>query len=344
MGTPQPPAGAMEELRRELDGDVAGAGDLKSLDEVRIKYLGKKGLIKELLGRIKDLPAEDRPAFAAGANALRDAAETGIEKRRAALALGEKEASFRATAVDVTLPGDRVPPGSLHPLTSTERVLLEVMQSLGFRAVYGPEVETEYYNFEALNIPRHHPARDMQDTFYLAEGVVLRTHTTSVQARVLARRETPVKVVSLGRVYRNETVDPQHVAMFHQFEGIWVDQGLTFAHLKGLLAYLARRLYGAERKLRFKPKYYPYTEPSVGLDVSCSVCEGTGCPACSAGWVTVLGAGMVHRNVFREFGYDPERVQGIAFGLGTSRMAAQRFGIDRLRVLYDNDLRVLAQL
>jgi phenylalanyl-tRNA synthetase alpha chain len=341
---------SLDDLRQSLHDDLAAAASLDALEQVRVKYMGKKGLIKELLGRIKDLGAGERAAFAAQVNALRDEAEARISARKESLARAAREAGFRASAVDLTLPGDRLRRGSVHPVTAAEGVLMEVMRSLGFQATYGPEVETEYFCFDALNIPKHHPARDMQDTFYLGEGIVLRTHTTSVQARTLATGKSPIKVVSLGRVYRNETVDPQHLAVFHQFEGIWIEEGLTFAHLKGLLAYLARRLYGEGRGVRFKPKYYPYTEPSVGLDVSCVVCAASGekdgapCAACSGvGWVTVLGAGMVHRNVFQEFGYDGDRVQGIAFGLGTSRMAAQRYGIDKLRALYDNDLRVLSQ-
>jgi phenylalanyl-tRNA synthetase alpha chain len=341
---------SLDDIRQSLHDDLTAAASLDALEQVRVKYMGKKGLIKDLLGRIKDLGAGERAAFAAQVNALRDEAEAALSASKESLARAAREAGFRASAVDLTLPGDRPRRGSVHPVTAAEAVLMEVMRSLGFQATYGPEVETEYFCFDALNIPKHHPARDMQDTFYLGEGIVLRTHTTSVQARTLATGRSPIKVVSLGRVYRNETVDPQHLAVFHQLEGIWIEEGLTFAHLKGLLAYLARRLYGAERGVRFKPKYYPYTEPSVGLDVSCVVCAGSGetdgapCAACSGvGWVTVLGAGMVHRNVFQEFGYDGDRVQGIAFGLGTSRMAAQRYGIDKLRALYDNDLRVLSQ-
>jgi len=207
--------------------------------------------------------------------------------------------------------------------------------------VEGPEVEHPYYNFDALNIPEHHPARDMQDTFWVDGGWLLRSHTTTVQARVLQQRPTPpVRVASLGRVYRNEAVDATHTAMFHQMEGIWVDRGLTFAHLKGTLAVIARALYG-DQPIRFKPKFYPYTEPSVGVDLQCSVCQGAGCEAChGAGWVTILGSGMIHPKVFLEFGYDPDEVSGIAFGFGTSRMAAQRAGVVKSRTLYEQDIRV----
>jgi len=212
--------------------------------------------------------------------------------------------------------------------------------------VDGPEVEHPFYNFDALNIPEHHPARDMQDTFWVTGGLLLRSHTTTVQARVLeSKPELPIRVASLGRVYRNEAVDATHLAMFHQFEGIWVDRGLGFHHLKGTLAFIARALFGAERRVRFKPKFYPYTEPSVGVDVSCAVCDGAGCEAChGAGWVTILGAGMVHPKLFLQFGYDPDEVSGIAFGLGTTRMAAQWAGVSKVRSLYETDMRVHAAL
>jgi phenylalanyl-tRNA synthetase alpha chain len=231
-------------------------------------------------------------------------------------------------------------------LEVVERRCLEVLRQLGFEVANGPEVEHPYYNFDALNIPEHHPARDMQDTFWVQGGLLLRSHTTTVQARILeANREKgasalPIRIASMGRVYRNEAVDATHLAMFHQLEGLWVDRGLTFAHLKGVLDFVARSLFG-DRKVRFKPKFYPYTEPSVGVDLACGVCGGKGCEAChGAGWVTILGAGMVHPKVFKEFGFDPNEVSGIAFGLGTTRMAAQWSGVTRPKSMYESDLRV----
>lgn len=228
---------------------------------------------------------------------------------------------------------------------------MAVMRQLGFEFVDGPEVEHPFYNFDALNIPEHHPARDMQDTFWVQGGWLLRSHTTTVQARVLERQpQLPIRVASYGRVYRNEAVDATHLAMFHQFEGIWLDRGLSFAHLKGTLSFIARALYG-DHRIRFKPKFYPYTEPSVGVDLECSVCHGHGldmgrqCEAChGAGWVTILGAGMVHPKLLLEFGYDPEQVTGIAFGLGTTRMAAQKTGASKVRSLYEQDQRVMRTL
>jgi phenylalanyl-tRNA synthetase alpha chain len=225
---------------------------------------------------------------------------------------------------------------------------MDVLRRLGFQMVDGPEVDSPFYNFDALNIPEHHPARDMQDTFWLDGDprLLLRSHTTTIQARVLEKRpELPVRIAAVGRVYRNEAVDATHLAMFHQFEGIWVDKGLTFAHLKGTLAFVARSLFGESRRVRFKPKFYPYTEPSIGVDVSCGVCGGVGCSAChGAGWVTILGAGMVHPKLFLQFGYDPDEVSGIAFGFGTTRMASQWSGVHKVRSLYEPDLRVLHAL
>jgi phenylalanyl-tRNA synthetase alpha chain len=223
-----------------------------------------------------------------------------------------------------------------------ERRCLSILQRLGFTLVDGPEVEDEFHNFDALNIPKHHPARDMQDTFFVNGGLLLRSHTTTVQARVLGeRRPLPIRVASAGRVYRNEAVDATHLAMFHQLEGLWIDRGLGFAHLKGVLLAVAEGLYGPGHHFRFKPKFYPYTEPSVGMDIRCTACEGAGCAAChGAGWVTIIGAGMVHRNVFTTFGYDPDEVSGIAFGWGTTRLAAQLVSIARVKSLYESDLRV----
>ncbi|MEL6343905.1 MAG: phenylalanine--tRNA ligase subunit alpha, partial [Myxococcota bacterium] len=241
---------------------------------------------------------------------------------------------LEAERMDLTMPGIAPRRGSRHPLTAVERRCMAVMRQLGFRRVDGPEVELQYFNFDALNIPKHHPARDMQDTFYVDGDLVLRTHTTSVQARALSKSPPlPFKIVSQGRVYRNEAVDATHLAMFHQFEGIWVEEGLTFAHLKGVLAFIVETLYG-EGKIRFKPKFYPYTEPSIGVDLQTA----------DGGWVTILGAGMIHPKLLINFGYDPDKVAGIAFGLGTTRMASAAVGIDTVKPLYDQDLSLQSAL
>jgi phenylalanyl-tRNA synthetase alpha chain len=280
------------------------------------------------------------------AKAINDAAAIVEAELSDAVARIEAEAlriRLAADWLDLSMPGVAVPRGARHVVSIVEDRILEVLRQLGFELVDGPEVEDPYYNFDALNIPEHHPARDLQDTFWVTGGLLLRSHTTTVQARVLeaANGKGPIRIACAGRVYRNEAVDATHLAMFHQLEGLWIDRGLTFAHLKGVLTFIAQSLYGNDRKIRFKPKFYPYTEPSVGVDLSCIVCGGSGCEAChGAGWVTILGAGMVHPKVFLEFGFDPKEVSGIAFGLGTTRMAPQAAGVRNVRSLDEQDLRV----
>jgi phenylalanyl-tRNA synthetase alpha chain len=303
------------------------------------------------LRTLKDVPADERPAVAQRIQAAQDQVE-----RRLAEALATFEERTLASQIasewqDLSLPGLATPRGAVHPLTEVERRCMGVLRQLGFVLVDGPEVEHPHYNFDALNIPEHHPARDMQDTFWVDGGWLLRSHTTTVQARLLERHpEPPVRVASVGRVYRNEAVDATHLAMFHQLEGIWVERGLTFPHLKGVLTFIAHALFG-EGRIRFKPKFYPYTEPSAGVDVACGVCDGAGvvgdapCDAChGAGWITILGSGMIHPKVLRGFGYDPDEVAGIAFGLGTTRMAAQHAGLSRSLALYGQDVRLFRSL
>ena len=321
---------------------LAEAATPSEVEEVLRLHSGKKSPVKLLLRGLRDVPADERPTVAAAINTAADLIQT---EGRAALEQAHSaalNARLEAEWLDLSLPGQGPEHGARHPLTEVERTCLDLLRRLGFELVEGPEIESPFYNFDALNIPEHHPARDMQDTFWVNGGLLLRSHTTTVQARVLERRpELPIKVASAGRVYRNEAVDATHLAMFHQLEGLWVDKGLTFADLKGLLSFIARDLYGADRKIRFKPKFYPYTEPSIGMDLSCTQCGGNGCEAChNVGWVTVLGAGMVHPKVFLQFGFDPDEVSGIAFGLGTTRMAAQSTGVTRVKSLYEQDLRI----
>ncbi len=344
----------VEAMLASFRADLAAAADLTALDEVRRAHAGKASPLKGALKGLKALSAEEKPVFASVVNAAQEAVEAELASAKLTLEAAELERRLLSEWSDLTLPGVATPRGARHPVTQVEARCMEVLRRLGFTLVDGPEVEHPFYNFDALNIPEHHPARDMQDTFWVSGGLLLRSHTTTVQARVLEERAKdlkagkdvlPIRVASMGRVYRNEAVDATHLAMFHQFEGIWIDKGLTFAHLKGTLAFVARALFGETRRVRFKPKFYPYTEPSVGVDVSCGVCDGAGCEAChGAGWVTILGAGMVHPKVFAQFGYDPEQVSGIAFGLGTTRMAAQTTGITKIRSLYEPDLRTLSSL
>ena len=327
--------------------DLDAATDPAALDVVRRAHTGKKSPLKLALRGLRDVPAEDRPAVAQSINAAQARIETELDAAAARVEAAALEAQLGAEWSDLTLPGLAPSRGARHPLTDVEWRAMGVLRRLGFEVVDGPEVDHPYYNFDALNIPEHHPARDMQDTFWVQGGWLLRSHTTTVQARTLeSRDDLPIRIATMGRVYRNEAVDATHLACFHQFEGLWIDRGLTFAHLKGVLAYIAKEIY-ADRPIRFKPKFYPYTEPSVGVDIACGLCggggqhEGSGCPAChAAGWVTILGSGMVHPKVFLEFGFDPDEVSGIAFGLGTTRMAGVAAGVKKIRSLYETDLRV----
>ena len=307
------------------------------------KWLARNGELRRRLGDLDKLLPEERRGVGLVLNSTRASLEQLLKPWRDRK-LGETELT---SAGNISLPGDWVEIGSRSPITLVEEKLEKLFTSMGFDIVVGPEIETEYFCFDSLNIPKEHPARDLQDTFFIGPGTVLRTHTTSVQARLLADKPESIRAVSLGRVYRNEAVDAQHLAMFHQFEGVWLEEGLTLADLMGLLRAVASGIFGPRRLVRFKPKYYPYTEPSLGVDVSCQLCSGKGsdvpgdCPAChGAGWITVIGAGMVHRNVLLEFGYDSGIRRGLAFGIGTSRLAAQLYGATSIKSLYENDLNV----
>ncbi len=328
-------------------GDLAQAVDPAAVEEVRRRHLGKKAPVREALSQLRTLAPEDRPAFARDVQQTLARMESEVESKAQAIESAALDARLAVEAVDTTLPPIEPPAGGRHPVTLVERRCEAVLRQLGFEVVDGPEVEHPWFNFDALNIPEHHPARDLQDTFWVEGGWLLRSHTTTIQARILASTpKPPIRVMARGRVYRNEAVDATHLAMFHQFEGIWLEEGLTFAHLQGVLNFVARSLYG-DHPTRFKPKFYPYTEPSVGVDLACVTCGGRGgsCESChGSGWVTILGAGMIHPKVLRGFGYDPQVVSGIAFGLGTTRMAAQWAGVARIKSLYETDLRVHAAL
>ncbi|CAL9397815.1 phenylalanine--tRNA ligase subunit alpha [Streptomyces sp. S12] len=335
----------LENMARSAVEEISVLSDAGELEAQRVKWLGGKGLVRRARASIKEYQGEARVEFAREVNRIAEEITRVVDEATRRIAA---EATARRIAddwIDPSLPATAPRRGALHPVRVVEKRCVEIMGRLGFEQAEGPEVETDYFNFDALNIPRDHPARDMQDTFWVDEQRLLRTHTTSVQARVLARAAgRPVKVVVAGRVYRNEAVDATHLAMFHQLDGFWVDRGLTFAHLKGVAVHLARELYG-DRRVRLKPKSYPYTEPSVGIDVECGLCGGSGCSAChDSGWVTIMGAGMVHRNVLQEFGYDPNAFSGFAFGWGLSRMTTQMYGLSKLRPIYRGDLRLLRVL
>ncbi|MDF1551669.1 MAG: phenylalanine--tRNA ligase subunit alpha [Deferrisomatales bacterium] len=332
----------LKALQAEAAGAVAGAATLAALDDLRIHYLGRKGAVTGCLRDMGKLSAAERPAVGKAANEVKDAIEAVLAARGEALQRSERGARFAAEAVDVTRPGRRSHRGGLHPVTLVLREMLDLFVGMGYAVADGPEVETEYYNFEALNIPAHHPARDMQDTFYVAPGVVLRTHTSPVQVRVMETTRPPVKIVAPGKVYRCDA-DITHSPMFHQVEGLLVDEGVTFADLKGMLTAFLHSYYGPDTGVRFRPSYFPFTEPSAEVDIQCVLCGGSGCRICSGtGWLEILGCGMVDPAVYGFVGYDPERYQGFAFGMGVERIAMLKYGIGDIRLFYENDARFLS--
>ncbi|GAB4255914.1 MAG: phenylalanine--tRNA ligase subunit alpha [Deferrisomatales bacterium] len=329
-------------LEEEALGRVARAEDLPQLEEVRVRYLGRKGAVTGALRDMGRLSPEERPLVGKVANEVKARIEAAVSARAAELSRERAERRLAAEALDVTRPGRRPHGGSLHPLTRVLREVLDIFVRMGFSVAEGPEVEQEYYNFEALNIPADHPARDMQDTFYVAPGVVLRTHTSPVQVRVMEKHPPPVKVVAPGKVYRCDS-DVTHSPMFHQVEGLLVDEGITFADLKGTLTEFIHLYYGPETGVRFRPSYFPFTEPSAEVDIQCVMCRGEGCRICSGtGWLEILGSGMVDPALYGFVGYDPERVQGFAFGIGVERIAMLKYRIDDIRLFYENDVRFLS--
>ncbi|MCB1558188.1 MAG: phenylalanine--tRNA ligase subunit alpha [Alphaproteobacteria bacterium] len=323
-------------IKDEFKHRIGQVSDLRQLDELRVAYVGKKGQVKVLMGGLRDIvDPEVKKAAAAEFNSLMQYVESNLDESHRRIEAIEYTRQVEVEAVDMTMPGRTHEIGARHPLSDIETECMEVLRTLGFEYVDGPEIETPEHNFDVLNIPEHHPARDMQDTFWLENNLLLRSHTTTVQARVLeSRRDFPIKIVSPGKVYRNEAVDATHLACFHQFEGLCVDKGIRFTDLKGTIDHVIRSIFGSNWQVRFKPKFYPYTEPSVGMDISEKVIGG------EPKWITIGGAGMVHPQVFRNLGHDPDQVSGFAFGLGISRMVAMRQGLDHIKTLYEGDLRV----
>ncbi len=339
-------------LRDRALAGIEAARDERELEAVETEFIGRKsGALTSILRGIGGLPAEDRPRVGAVANDVRLALEAGLATRRAELAAVALAARLAADRLDVTLPGRPLPRGSLHPLIETNREIARIFGQFGFVVYEGPDVETDELNFQALNIPADHPARDLWDTLYVdapagteGERLLLRTHTSPVQIRVMRSTPPPIRALMPGRCFRHEAVDASHGFEFFQMEGLMVDEGTTLAHLRGLLDEFAHGLFGPGKRTRFRPGYYPFTEPSVAFDVECLICGGAGCSACKrTGWLTILGAGMVHPVVLRNGGLDPERYQGFAFGMGTDRIALLRYGIDDLRFFLENDLRFLEQ-
>lgn len=340
-------------LRREAEEAISTARDSQELEAARVRYLGRKAELPNLLRNVAQLPAEQRAITGKTANEARQALEQAVERRHEELSVAELEARLREDRIDITLSGDPLPAiGRLHVLTQTRREIEEIFIGLGFDVAEGPEVETTYYNFDALNHPITHPARERTDTFYVTEEVLLRTHTSPVQIRAMEAQPPPIYIVAPGRTYRPDS-DPTHTPQFHQVEGLAVDTDLTLADLKGTLQAFARGVFGSEREIRLRPSFFPFTEPSVEVDVSCFNCaggvtsDGERCPICKGtAWLEILGSGMVDPNVFgyvREHGYDPEKVQGFAFGIGIERIAMLKHGVPNLRLLYENDVRFLEQ-
>jgi len=334
----------MENVLNEGLLAIEACQNLADLQNVRNEYLSKKGLVTQLMGKMKDLSAEDKPAFGAQVNQIKQSLEAAFKLKEEALQEAAFDVQLQKGKIDLSLPSAMPLVGTLHPLTIVQTEIEQFFMGMGYLVKEGPEVELDYYNFERANIPQDHPARDMQDTFYINAEWLLRTHTTAIQTRTLEayKGEIPVKVICPGKVFRKDDDDATHSHQFVQIEGLVVGTKISLADLKGTLELLARHLFGETRVIRFRPSYFQFTEPSVEVDVSCHICNGKGCPTCKqSGWIEILGAGMVHPNVLRMAGFDPEKVSGFAFGLGVERVALLKYGIDDIRHLYTNDLRFL---
>ncbi len=323
---------------------ISAADSEQIIEELRVKYLGKKGELTALLKQMGSLSPEERPKMGQLVNEAKSQIEALITEKAKELKEKATELKLAAETIDITMPAKTVKKGKLHPLNTVLNDMIDIFQSMGFDVVDGPEVETDHYNFECLNVPADHPARDMQDTFYLAENLLLRTQTSAAQIRTMETRKPPIRVICPGRVFRADEVDATHSPVFHQIEGLVVDKGITLCDLKGVLEQFAHEIYGSDTKVKFRPSFFPFTEPSVEVDVSCSECGGKGCRVCKgAGWIEILGAGMVHPNVLRSCGIDPEEYSGFAFGIGLDRLTTTRYKISDIRLLFENDKRFLDQ-
>lgn len=334
----------LKQIAEEAIGVLEQTLDSASLDALRVKVLGKKGALTEILRSMGAVSAEERPKIGQLVNETREKIEAAIAKKENEIKLREKERRLEKERIDVTAPGTVAEQGKLHPLTQVFYEIRNIFIGMGFEVKEGPEVEYDKYNFELLNIPANHPSRDMQDTFYVNDNVVLRTHTSPVQVRTMLAQKPPIRIISPGRVYRADDVDATHSPIFNQIEGLVIDKGITMGDLKGVLDVFAKELYGEKTLTRLRPSYFPFTEPSGEVDISCTVCGGTGCRVCkNTGWIEILGSGMVHPNVLRNCGIDPEVYSGFAFGMGLDRVANMKYGITDIRLLYENDLRFLKQ-
>ncbi|MBQ6594910.1 MAG: phenylalanine--tRNA ligase subunit alpha [Clostridia bacterium] len=334
----------LKELRERVVREMEEAREASALEQIRVRVLGKKGELTAFLRGMGQLPPEERPRVGQLVNDVRSALEQTLEARASALKKAEKEAKLRQETLDVTLPGEARSAGSLHPMNIALAKMIDIFVGMGYEVVEGPEIEYDHYNFELLNIPRNHPARDAQDTFYIDENIVLRTHTSPVQARIMTTRKPPIRIICPGRVYRADEADATHSPVFHQMEGLVIDEKITMGDLKGTLDEFARQMFDENVHTRFRPSFFPFTEPSAEVDLTCANCHGEGCRMCKGtGWIEVLGAGMVNPRVLEMCGIDPRKYSGFAFGMGVERMALLKYNIPNLRYLYENDLRFLTQ-
>ena len=332
----------LEQIRSDALNEIS-APDADP-EELRVRFLGKKGKLTAVLRGMGSLSAEERPVIGQLANEVRSALENALNEKAAELKEKKLERQLRHEKLDVTMPGSALPMGHQHPLTRVQREMEDIFIGMGFQIAEGPEVEYDYYNFQALNIPENHPARDTQDTFYITDNILLRSQTSPVQVRVMEKQKPPIRVISPGRVYRSDALDATHSPLFHQMEGLVVDKGITMSDLKGTLETFAKKMFGENTNIRFRPHHFPFTEPSAEVDVSCFACGGKGCRLCKGeGWIEILGAGMVHPFVLSNCGIDPEVYSGFAFGMGIERVAMKHYGIDDIRLFYENDRRFLEQ-
>ncbi len=334
----------LEEIKSAAITAIDAAATMPEIEEIRVKYLGKKGELTAILKQMGSLSPEERPVMGQLVNEAKAAVEELLTAKTEELKKAATLQKLKEETIDITMPAKRGSVGHLHPLNSVLNNMIDIFQSMGFDIVDGPEVETEHYCFEALNVPADHPARDMQDTFYLAENILLRTQTSAAQIRVMENRKPPIRIICPGRVFRADEVDATHSPVFHQIEGLVVDKGITMCDLKGVLEQFAHEIYGKDTAVKFRPSFFPFTEPSVEVDVTCSECGGKGCRVCKgSGWIEILGAGMVHPNVLRNCGIDPEEYSGFAFGIGLDRLTTTSHKISDIRLLFENDKRFLEQ-
>jgi phenylalanyl-tRNA synthetase alpha chain len=334
----------LEQIKQKALESIEKAAVSENLENIRVSVLGKKGELTSILKQMGSLSPEERPKMGALANQIRNQIETELNQKIAKIKEKEQELALKAEKLDVTMPVHTYNLGNLHPITKVLNELTSIFVGMGFTVVEGPEVEKDYYNFEALNIGKDHPARDTQDTFYITDNILLRTQTSPVQIRTMEKQKPPIRIIAPGRVYRSDAVDATHSPIFHQVEGLVVDKNITMSNLKGTLEIFAKRLYGEDAKVRFRPHHFPFTEPSAEMDIMCFECQGKGCSLCKGeGWIEILGCGMVHPKVLEICNIDPEEYSGFAFGIGLERIVMRRFGINDLRLFYENDLRFLNQ-